>query len=216
MSDTFQISATARTLLGKADMRRMRREGHLPGVVYGDGKDAVSLTASHKDVMHSLTNEAFAASVLTLNLDGVEEQVVLKDVQRHPYKQQLLHIDLLRVSQTTKLQMTVALHFINADIAPGVKIAGGLVSHNMTEVEIACLPADLPEFISVDLGNLEEGQSIHLSDLVLPEGVEIRALSLGEDHDMPVASIYKAREVEETDEVAEGESAADSEGEGEE
>jgi len=212
MSDTFQISATTRTLLGKADMRRMRREGHLPGVVYGDGKDAVSLTASHKDVLRSLTNEAFAASVLTLNLDGVEEQVVLKDVQRHPYKQQLLHVDLLRVSQTTKLQMTVALHFINADTAPGVKIAGGLISHNMTEVDIACLPADLPEFISVDLGNLEEGQSIHLSDLVMPEGVEIRALALGADHDMPVASVYKAREIEETDEVAEGEPAADTDG----
>lgn len=211
MSDTFQISATTRTLLGKADMRRMRREGHLPGVVYGGGKDPVSLTAVHKDVMHSLANEAFAASVLTLNLDGVEEQVVLKDVQRHPYKPVLLHMDLLRVSQTTKLSMTVALHFINEDTAPGVKVSGGQVSHNMTEVDIICLPANLPEFISVDLGALEEGQSIHLSDLVLPEGVEIPALALGSDHDMPVASIHKARGMDENEasEEAAGDDAAE-------
>ena len=215
MSDIFQISATVRTLLGKADMRRMRREGHLPGVVYGAGKAPVSLTASHKDVMHSLANEAFAASVLTLNLDGVEEQVVLKDVQRHPYKQKLLHLDLLRVSQTSKLSMTVALHFINADIAPGVKVDGGQVSHNMTEIDIACLPANLPEFISVDLGNLEEGQAVHLSDLVLPEGVEIPVLALGADHDMPVASIHKARGMEEdSSEEADDDAAEDASEEG--
>jgi len=217
MTNTFQISATARTELGKANMRRMRRDGRIPGIVYGAGKDTVALTASHNELMLSLEKEAFSASVLTLSLDGSEEQVVLKELQRHPYKPQLLHLDLLRVSQTSKLNMTVALHFLNEDTAPGVKLSGGQVSHNMTEVDIACLPADLPEFINVDLGALEEGQSLHLSDLQLPEGVEIPSLALGPDHDVPVANIYKARELEEDDvEDAAAEGDADGGGEGDE
>jgi len=216
MTDTFQINATTRNELGKANMRRMRREGRIPGIVYGAGKGTVSLTASHNELMLSLAKEAFAASILTLSLDGNEEKVVIKELQRHPYKPQLLHLDLLRVSQTSKLSMTVALHFINEDIAPGVKNSGGQVSHNMTEVVISCLPDDLPEFISVDLGALEEGDAIHLSELQLPEGVEIPSLALGSDHDMPVASVHKARAEEEdldVDEAApiEGDVEADDE-----
>jgi len=213
MSENFQINASARTELGKAEMRRMRHQGRIPGVVYGAGKEAVSLTTSHNDLMLKLAEEAFAASILTLNLDGKEEQVVLKELQRHPYKPRLLHLDLLRVSQTSKLVMTVPLHFINEDTAPGVKADGGLVSHTMSELEIACLPADLPEFLIVDLGSLEEGHSLHLSDVQLPEGVEIPSLALGAGHDLPVVSIHKPRAEEEVSED-EGEAEGDSEAEG--
>lgn len=212
MSESLQINASARTELGKAEMRRMRHQGRIPGVVYGAGKEAVSLTTSHNDLMLKLAEEAFSASILTLNLDGKEEQVVLKELQRHPYKPRLLHLDLLRVSQTSKLVMTVPLHFINEDTAPGVKVDGGLVSHTMSEVEIACLPADLPEFLTVDLGSLEEGQALHLSDVQLPEGVEIPALALGAGHDLPVVSIHKPRAEEVSQD--EGEAAGEGEAEG--
>lgn len=191
MSDNLQINATARSELGKAAMRRLRLANLVPGVIYGGGKDPVLFQMPHNELDHSLRNEAFAASVLTVDVDGATEQAVLKDVQRHPYKKQVLHLDLLRVSGSTKLTMTVPLHFINENTAPGVKMAGGQVSHAMTEVEIACLPADLPEFITVDLGHLEDGQALHLSDLQLPDGVEIPSLAHGPDHDLSVASIHK-------------------------
>jgi large subunit ribosomal protein L25 len=207
MSDILEINASPRSDLGKAAMRRLRRTDKVPGIIYGDGKQPVLFTMAHNELAHSLENEAFAASVLTVNLSGSSEQVVIKELQRHPFKPRLMHLDLLRVSSTTQLSMTVPLHFINEDTAPGVKLSGGLVSHIMTEVDINCLPANLPEFITMDVGELEEGHSLHLSDLQLPEGVEIPALALGEDHDLPVVSIHKAKAVEE--EVSEeGEEAA--------
>ena len=215
MSDILEINASPRSDLGKAAMRRLRRTDKVPGIIYGDGKQPVLFTMAHNELAHSLENEAFAASVLKVNLGGSTEQVVIKDLQRHPYKPRLMHLDLLRVSSTTQLSMTVPLHFINEDIAPGVKLSGGLVSHIMTEVDISCLPANLPEFITMDVGELEEGHSLHLSDLQLPEGVEIPALALGEDHDLPVVGIHKAKAIEE--EVSEeGEEAAAGDEEAEE
>lgn len=204
MSDNLQINASARNEFGKAAMRRLRLNNQVPGVVYGDGKDPVCFQVTHNKLVHSLENEAFAASVLTLNLDGAAEQVVVKDLQRHPYKKRLMHLDLLRVSSSTMLTMTVPLHFINEDVAPGVKLSGGLITHSMTEVEISCLSGNLPEFLTVDLVDLEEGQALHLSDLQLPEGVEIPVLALGADRDLAVVSIHKHMEIVEDEEGVEG------------
>ena len=217
MSDNLQINANTRTELGKAAMRRMRREGLVPGVVYGGEGDPVSFTVVENDLFKSLRQEAFSASVLTLDLGGKQESVVIKELQRHPYLMKLMHLDLMRVSQTSKLTMTVPFHFTGEDVAPGVKDAGGSVSHSMSEVTIACLPKDLPKFITVDISHLEEGHSLHLSDIKLPEGVEVPALALGSDYDTPVVSIHILRGVD-LDEEESGEEAAteDEEGESEE
>ena len=149
--------------------------------------------------MHQLENEAFYAHILTIKVDGKEESAILKDLQRHPSRPVLLHADFLRVSADTKLKAHVPLHFLNEEGCPGVK-AGGQATHNLTEVEISCLPKDLPEFIGVDLANLELDGSLHLSDLTLPEGVELVALAQGNERDLPVVSIHVTRASKETDE----------------
>ncbi|MEO8768245.1 MAG: 50S ribosomal protein L25/general stress protein Ctc, partial [Nitrosospira sp.] len=142
---------------------------------------------------HKLKLEAFHASILSMDLDGQKEQVLLRDIQMHPFKLQVLHIDFQRVDKNKKIHMKVPLHFINAEIAPGVKLSGGLVSHVLTELDVSCLPKDLPEFISVDLTDLAAGNTLHLSDLKLPEGVEIPTLIRGEN--LPVATIVIPRAV---------------------
>jgi len=192
MSASFNIEAEIRTDMGKGASRRLRHEEKFPAVVYGAGKDPVSLTVDHKKFMHNLENEAFYSHILTLNVGGKDEQVILKDLQRHPAKMAVLHADFLRVSATEKLHLHVPLHFINADACPGAK-EGGLVTHNMTDVEVACLPKDLPEFMEVDLSKLELDQSLHMSDITVPEGVEIVELSHGESHDQPIAACHVTR-----------------------
>ncbi|OYY94122.1 MAG: 50S ribosomal protein L25/general stress protein Ctc [Hydrogenophilales bacterium 28-61-23] len=187
----IEINASKRDTQGTGASRRLRRAGRVPGVVYGGSQAAQSLDLNHKDLYFGLKNEAFHSSVLSLNLDGVKESVLLRDFQMHPYKPLVLHIDFQRVDANQKIHMKVPLHFKNAEFAPGVKLAGGVVSHIMTEVEVLCLPGVLPEFIEVDLSNLETGQTIHLSDLVLPAGVEFASLSRGEDHG--VANILAVR-----------------------
>jgi large subunit ribosomal protein L25 len=209
MSASFTVEAELRTDLGKGASRRLRHEEKFPAVVYGAGKDPVSITVDHKKFLHSLENEAFYSSILTLNVGGNDEQVVLKDLQRHPAKVAVMHADFLRVSATEKLHMHVPLHFINEDACPGAK-EGGLVTHNMTEVEIACLPKDLPEFLEVDLSTLELDKSFHMSDITTPDGVEIVELSHGEGHDQPIAACHMTRgakddeEAEAAPEAAEG------------
>jgi large subunit ribosomal protein L25 len=136
----------------------------------------------HKELYFALKNEAFHSSVLSMNLEGAKESVLLRDFQMHPYEPLVLHVDFQRVDATHKIHLKVPLHFVNADIAPGVKLGGGVVNHILTEVDVSCLPGALPEFIEVDLGNLEVGQSLHLSDLKLPAGVELTALARGDDH----------------------------------
>ncbi|MDH5371231.1 MAG: 50S ribosomal protein L25/general stress protein Ctc [Gammaproteobacteria bacterium] len=192
MSASFNIEAELRTDLGKGASRRLRHEEKFPAVVYGAGKDPVSLTLDHKKFMHNLENEAFYSHILTLNVGGKEEQVVLKDLQRHPAKVAVMHADFLRVSAKEKLQMNVPLHFINEDACPGAK-EGGLVTHSMTEVVISCLPKDLPEYLEVDLSSLELDHSLHMSDITLPAGVEIVELSHGEGHDQPIAACHMTR-----------------------
>ena len=176
----IEINAVKRDLQGTGASRRLRRAGRVPGIVYGAGKEAQAIDLDHKELYFSLKNEAFHSSVLTLNLDGAKQSVLLRDFQMHPYKPFVQHVDFQRVDSTQKVHVKVPLHFLNADTAPGVKLSGGMVSHVCTEVEVACLPADLPEFIEVDLTPLSTDHSIYMSHLVLPKGVELSGLH-GED-----------------------------------
>lgn len=189
----MEISASKRTLQGKGASRRLRGSGKVPGVIYGGENPAQAIELDHNSLYHKLKLEAFHASILSLDLEGQQEQVLLRDIQMHPFKLQVLHIDFQRVDKNKKIHMKVPLHFINAEIAPGVKLSGGLVSHVLTELDVSCLPKDLPEFITVDLTELAAGNTLHLSDLELPEGVEIPTLIRGEN--LPVATIIIPRAV---------------------
>ncbi|SFU32496.1 50S ribosomal protein L25/general stress protein Ctc [Nitrosospira multiformis] len=189
----IEVSAEKRELQGKGASRRLRGSGKVPGIIYGGENPAQPIELDHNDLYHQLKLEAFHASILTMSVEGQKEKVLLRDIQMHPFKLQVLHIDFQRVASNKKIHMKVPLHFINEDIAPGVKLAGGLVSRVLTELDVSCLPKDLPEFISVDVGELAAGNTIHLSNLQLPEGVEIPSLIKGED--LPVATIAIPRAV---------------------
>jgi large subunit ribosomal protein L25 len=198
----FELEAEPRGDVGKGASRRLRREGKLPGVVYGSKKDATSITLKHSDLVHQLDNEAFYSHILTLNIGKEKEQVILKDLQRHPYKPTILHIDFQRIDEKEKLTIRVPIHFINETRCIGVKQGGGVISHIMNEIEILCLPKDLPEFIEVDLENVNVGDAVHLADLKLPEGVECYAMLHGGDGDQPVATVHVPRVAEEEEQVA--------------
>ncbi|MDP1634311.1 MAG: 50S ribosomal protein L25/general stress protein Ctc [Gallionellaceae bacterium] len=168
----IEISATTRNVQGTGASRRLRKANRVPGVVYGSG-DAVMIELDHNTLYYALRNEAFHASILSLDLDGKKESVLLRDFHMHPFRQQVQHIDFQRVDAKKKIHMKVPLHFLNADIAPGVKTGGGIITHVLNELEIACLPADLPTAIELDLSGLEIGHSIHVADVKLPKGVEV-------------------------------------------
>ena len=185
------IKASKREGKGTGASRRLRRAGNVPGVIYGAGKDAVSVQLDHKDLFLQFRHEAFHASILSLDLEGKKGQVLLRDYQMHPVRNQIMHIDFQRVSATEKIHVKAPLHFINADEGPGVKLGGGIVTHILTEAEISCLAKDLPEFIEVDLGAMEVGQTVHLSEVKLPKGVEFVQLAHG--NDAAVASVTKPR-----------------------
>jgi len=215
MSVTFELDAEVRTDMGKGASRRLRHANKIPAIMYGGG-DPVSLTLEHNKIMHALENEAFYSHILTINIDGKPEKAVLRDLQRHPAKPTILHADFQRVNMKEKLHMHVPLHFINEDIAPGVKDEGGLIQHNVVEVEVSCLPTDLPEYIEVDVAELTMGNSLHLSDIKVADGVELVQLAHGESHDLPVVSIHKPRAVVEVEDevVADaGEDAAEGDSE---
>jgi len=188
---SIEIKATKRDVKGTGASRRLRRAGAVPGIVYGGNKDAVSILLDHKELFLQFRHEAFHASILDLLLDGKKESVLLRDYQLHPVRNTIQHIDFQRVSSTEKIHVKVPFHFINADIAPSVKLGGGIVAHIMTEADISCLAKDLPEFIEVDVAKLEMGHSIHLSEIQLPKGVEFVQLAHGDD--AAVASIAKTR-----------------------
>lgn len=171
---TITFNATTRKTQGTGASRRLRKAGFVPGVIYGSG-DAVMIEMNHNEMYYKLRAEAFHASILTVSLDGKEEAVQLRAFVNHPFRQQVQHLDFQRVDLNKKIHIKVPLHFINADIAPGVKTGGGKISHVMIEADVTCLPAELPAHIEVDLANLELGHSIHLSDLVMPKGVELAA-----------------------------------------
>ncbi|MFK5891674.1 MAG: 50S ribosomal protein L25/general stress protein Ctc [Pseudomonadota bacterium] len=206
MSSDFILAAQLKTDTGKGASRRLRHQGKIPGILYGGDKDAIMLTLAHNEFVHAIEDEAFFSHILTVEVDGAKEKVILKDMHRHPAKEQIMHVDFLRIDENKALHVHVPLHFMNEELAPGLKV-GGIVAHLKTEVEVSCLPADLPEYIEVDIADLELNASIHLSDLILPKGITIIELSHGEDHDAPVASITKPRGekiVEEEGAAAEG------------
>ena len=192
MSISFELDATSRSDTGKGASRRLRKTGMVPGIVYGAGKDPEMISVAHNILLQHLEHEAFYSHILTLNVDGKSQKVVLKDLHRHPAKPFIIHMDLLRVSDSDKIKMHVPLHFLNEARAVGVK-AGGMLSKEITDVEIQCLPKDLPEYIEVDLADLDIGQAVHLSDINVPAGVELLQLALGEDHDASVAAIHAAK-----------------------
>ncbi len=194
MSQQFTITAVARSDKGKGASRRLRREGMVPGVVYGGGKDPQMIAVPHNKLVQQLEHEAFYSSILTLEIEGNTERAVLKDLQRHPAKPFILHFDLQRVADTDRIRMHVPLHFVGEDKAPGVK-AGGKIHHAMVDVEVICAAKDLPEHIEVDVSEMSVGDMIHLTDLKLPEGVEIAALTHGDEsaHDEAVVTIQADR-----------------------
>lgn len=187
----IEINAVKRDAKGTGASRRLRHAGSVPGVVYGGGKDAFPLEINAKELFLQFRHEAFHASVLTLIVDGKKESVLLRDFQMHPVRNTIQHVDFQRVSATEKIHVKVPFHFINADVAPGVKLGGGIVAHVLTEADVSCLAKDLPEFIEVDVAALEIGHSIHLSQIKLPKGVEFVQLAHGDD--AAVASIAKTR-----------------------
>jgi large subunit ribosomal protein L25 len=207
----FELVAEKREDVGKGASRRLRHAGKLPGIVYGADKGASMITLAHNEVMHKLENEAFYSKILTLKVGKDSEKVVLKDLQRHPYKRVLLHIDLLRINENEALTMRVPLHFINEEQAVGVKEHGGVISHLLTEIDIVCLPKNLPEYIEVDMAEVDLGETVHLSGLVLPEGVQLHSLLHGGDDSLPIASIHlpKAVAVDEDEDEAEVEAGAE-------
>lgn len=208
MSAQFELDAVTRTDRGTSAARRMRREEQVPGVIYGAHQEPASITLEHRHVIKALENEAFYSHILTINIDGKAEKAVLKALQRHPFKPKVTHMDFLRVSAKEKLTMNVPLHFNGAENSPGVK-AGGVMSHIMNDVEIVCLPGDLPEFIAVDVSHLDLDQAIHLSDIKLPKGVEL-ATPVSDHNNPSVANLNAARaEAEEEAPVADEAKAAE-------
>ncbi len=201
--DDFKLDATARNDLGKGASRRLRRlAGQVPGVVYGGKLAPISVSVSHNELCKHLEHEAFYSHIISLNIDGVAQDVILKDLQRHPAKPIVLHADFLRIDKSTRLTTHVPLHFINEAFSKGVKIQGGKVVHNLTQIDISCLPHNLPEFIEVDLANVEIGTIIHISDLKLPSGVTSVALAQGPDHNLAVATVVKPKGAAEATEEA--------------
>ena len=190
------IKAEPRSVQGTGASRRLRRDSKVPGVIYGAGKDAQPIELDHKDLWFKLKNEAFHASILDMEVGKEKSQVLLRDYQMHPFRPLILHVDFQRVAADKKIHMKVPLHFVNAEISPGVKVAGGLVSHVLNELEITCLPKDLPEFIQVDLKDLQAGHSLHVSTLQLPAGVEA-VVPKGEDPTVATIVIPRAVSAEE-------------------
>ena len=207
MSDiSFVVNATVRADQGKGASRRLRRlENLVPAIIYGADKEPVALSIKENELKKSLSNEAFYSHVLTVNVDGTEEPAILKDLQRHPSRGDVMHADFLRVDMNKPVHVHVPLHFTNEENCVGVKMGGGKISHQQVEVEVICLPGNLPEFIEVDMTDVEAETIVHLSDLKLPEGVTVAALQQGADHDLPVCAVHKPKgKAEGEEEAAEG------------
>ena len=212
--ESFELKVQPRTDIGKSASRRLRRSGMVPGIVYGVGKEPVPFAVNHNDLHHHLEQEAFYSHILTLSLDNKVEKVVLKDVQRHPWKPAILHIDLLRIDEKAAIVMRVPLHYINEEKCVGVKTGGGVVSRIMTDIEIRCLPGDLPEYIEIDLLELEIGHTVHLGELQLPDKVENYSLLHGGDPMQPVLSVHLPRVVQIEEEVTDTQTEVEDTGEG--
>ena len=195
MADDFDLIAELRDDAGKGASRRLRREGKVPAILYGGGRPPRNLAFDHNKVIQQLANESFYSSVLNVKVGDKEQAVILKDLQRHPAKRQILHMDLQRIREDEVIRMNVPIHFLNEEIAVGVKQGGGSVSRLMTDVEVVCLPKNLPEYLEVDIAELELDELRYISDIPLPEGVEIPALAQGEEANRPIVSIHIIKEV---------------------
>jgi large subunit ribosomal protein L25 len=204
MKAEFDLVAELRDDQGKGASRRLRRQGKIPAILYGGGRPPRALLLDHNKVLQQLDHEAFYSSILTIKVGDKSQAAILKDVQRHPAKRHVLHMDMQRVVEDEKIRMNVPIHFVGEQSAPGVKLAGGSVSRMITDVEISCLPRDLPEYLEVDISKLELDDMLYLSDIKLPDGVDIIELQHGEEHDQAIVSVHVMRtsEVEEEVEAA--------------
>ena len=192
MAGSFVFEAQVRSELGRGHSRRLRQVGKVPAVLYGGGADPIGLVLEHNKVLKALENEATFSHILTLRFDGKEETAILKDLQRHPSRPIIMHMDFQRVSESQKIRVHVPIHFLNQETSVGAK-KGGVVTHNLVDIEVSCLPMHLPEFIEVDMAKVDLGDSVHLSDIKLPPGVAIVELMHGPDHDQIVAAIQAGR-----------------------
>jgi large subunit ribosomal protein L25 len=199
MKQEFNLVAELREDQGKGASRRLRRQGKVPAIIYGGGRPPRALVFDHNRVLHQLDQESFYSSILTIKVGDKSQAAILKDVQRHPAKRQIMHMDMQRVVEDEKIRMHVPIHIVGEQQAPGVKQGGGSVMRLMTEVEVSCLPRDLPEYFEVDISHLELDDMLHLSDIKVPEGVELTELTHGEGHDHAIVSVHliKAAAVEE-------------------
>ena len=209
----FTLNANVRDDLGKGASRRLRRNADLvPAIVYGGNKEPQSISIAARELNKALENEAFYSSIIGLSIDGKVEEVLVKALQRHPAKPRVLHADFQRIVAGQKVTVQVPLHFANEDTCVGVKQEGGMAFRNLPEVEISCLPKDLPDFIEVDLKDLKVGEALHLADLKLPEGLTIPSLALGDDHNLPVVTVMAQRTAaaaDEDDAAEDGEESAE-------
>jgi large subunit ribosomal protein L25 len=216
MSDQFELSAELREDLGKGASRRLRRHADkVPAIIYGGDKEPQPLTLVRKDLEKALENEAFFSHVLTIHVGTDKQKAILKDLQRHPARETVTHADFLRIDENRAIKVNVPIHFINETKCHGVKIQGGIIQHQATDIEVQCLPSDIPEYIEVDMLDVHTGQIIHLSDITLPEGVASVALALGEDHDLAIASVIAPKGVSEAGEEEEAVEAEEAPEEGE-
>jgi len=197
MKENFVVVAEVRTVHGKGASRRLRREGKVPAIIYGGKTEPQAIQVSHNELMKHLKIEAFYSHILSIDVAGTTEQAVLKDLHRHPVREEVMHMDLQRVLADVLLRMQVPLHFKGGDIAPGVKVGGGVVEHHVSQVEVECLPKDLPEFIEIDLSKLELNEAIHLSQLTLPENVSL--VELKHENDISVVAVHLPRAVVEVE-----------------
>ena len=209
MSQQVNLNATGRETDGKSSSRRLRRAGSVPAVIYGGDKDPIRISILEKDIAKASEVPGFATQILSVNLSGEEQNVIVKEIQRHPATQRVLHADLLRVNPDTKISLSVPVRFINEEICIGVKMHGGAISRLINNIDINCLASNLPEYLEVDVAELDVGDSVFLSSLDLPEGVEIPSLALGEDQDQAVVSITEAKVLDVEPEIVES---ADEEG----